>query len=277
MATWVLLRGLAREHAHWERFPEVLARTLPDARIVMLDLPGTGALHRVASPMRVDAIARACRAALASMRLPAPGGSGGAGTGAGEDGDEPIHLLAMSLGAMVAIEWVRQAPDTIGGCVLLNTSVRPFSPAWRRLRPHNWPALLRIGAPFDPPRTREAMILGLTSCRHAHDDGLQARWASVRLARPVSAANVVRQLFAAATYRAPAVRPGTRFLLLGSRGDRLVDPRCTEDLARHWQLVPQMHPDAGHDLPLDDGAWVAARIAQWLCDERAPGRPASAR
>jgi len=25
-----------------------------------------------------------------------------------------------------------------------------------------------------------------------------------------------------------------------------------------------IHPEAGHDLPLDDGAWVAGQIRAWL-------------
>jgi hypothetical protein len=34
-------------------------------------------------------------------------------------------------------------------------------------------------------------------------------------------------------------------------------------LARYWQAAFAEHPSAGHDLPLDDGAWVAGQVAQW--------------
>jgi len=50
--------------------------------------------------------------------------------------------------------------------------------------------------------------------------------------------------------------------LNGAR-DRLVDARCSERLAQAWQVELHTHPDAGHDLPLDDGEWVARQVAQW--------------
>jgi pimeloyl-ACP methyl ester carboxylesterase len=52
--------------------------------------------------------------------------------------------------------------------------------------------------------------------------------------------------------------------ILSSAGDRLVDPGCSRRLAESWRAAHHVHPDAGHDLPLDDGAWVAERIATWL-------------
>ncbi len=45
--TWILLRGLVREQAHWEGFAERLASALGDGhRVLALDLPGNGVLHR---------------------------------------------------------------------------------------------------------------------------------------------------------------------------------------------------------------------------------------
>ena len=53
-------------------------------------------------------------------------------------------------------------------------------------------------------------------------------------------------------------------LLLTSAGDTLVDPRCSQRLARVWGLPIAEHPSAGHDLPLDDGPWLAGQIARWV-------------
>ncbi|MGE0315111.1 MAG: alpha/beta fold hydrolase [Lautropia sp.] len=253
MSTWLLLRGLAREHAHWGEFEAAFRRAVPQASIVALDLPGNGDFNRVASPARVEAIADACRGALRARR--------------GTAGDAPVYLLAMSLGAMVAIEWARRWPSDVAGCVLINTSLRPFSPPWRRLRPRNWWRLLAIAAGAGTPIEAESGILRLTSTRRSGDAEVVARWAAIRAARPVSVRNALRQLLAAARYRAPRARPGVPMLLLASRGDALVDPRCTGDLARAWGLAPCWHPDAGHDLPLDDPAWVADAVARWLPDD----------
>jgi pimeloyl-ACP methyl ester carboxylesterase len=80
----------------------------------------------------------------------------------------------------------------------------------------------------------------------------------------VSRVNVIRQLAAAARYQAPAGAPLMPVLLLAGAGDRLVSPRCSEALARQWSAPLAVHPTAGHDLPLDDGAWVAGQVKGWI-------------
>jgi hypothetical protein len=34
-------------------------------------------------------------------------------------------------------------------------------------------------------------------------------------------------------------------------------------LAGAWGAALRVHPTAGHDLPLDDGGWVAEQISTW--------------
>ena len=82
----------------------------------------------------------------------------------------------------------------------------------------------------------------------------------LRQHHPVTRANVPRQLLAAARYRAPLTL-ATPTLLLASAQDQLVSVACSQALARYWQCALQIHPTAGHDLPLDDGDWVARQIA----------------
>ena len=78
-----------------------------------------------------------------------------------------------------------------------------------------------------------------------------------------------RQLLAAACFRAPDRCP-VAALVLSSAGDRLVSPRCSRAIAEHWRLPHRVHPDAGHDLPLDAPDWVAAAIAEWHAAARDP-------
>jgi hypothetical protein len=35
-------------------------------------------------------------------------------------------------------------------------------------------------------------------------------------------------------------------------------------LVDRWKTSLAIHPDAGHDLPLDDAAWVARQVRDWL-------------
>jgi pimeloyl-ACP methyl ester carboxylesterase len=244
--TWVLLRGLTRESGHWGDFPETLRARLMDARVLTLDLPGTGVLNHLRSPADIEATMRHCRQQLAAQAI-AP----------------PYRLLAMSLGAMVAVAWAARHPDELAGCVLVNTSLRPFSPWYRRLRPANYGALLGVLLAPGTGRAREETILRLTSRHLSPGAAVVDDWTALREARPVSRANAMRQLLAAARYRAPTQAPAVPMLVLASRCDGLVDVRCSQRLARQWNAPFVEHPSAGHDLALDDGAWLAEQVARW--------------
>ncbi|MDZ5633843.1 alpha/beta hydrolase [Janthinobacterium sp. GMG1] len=245
--TWVLLRGLMREQRHWGGFPATLARALPGAHIVTPDLPGNGPRHAHDSATRVAAMVEDCRRQLQARGIPAP-----------------YHVLALSLGGMVAVEWSHRYPQEIARCVLVNTSMRPFNPFYRRLRWQNYGALLRQLLLGDAG-SQEALILRLTSRRHAHGNpALLAEWLSYQQQYPVSRRNALRQLLSAARYRAPASRPTMPVLVMAGAQDRLVDHRCSQRLARAWQADCLIHRDAGHDLPLDEGEWVAQSVARWL-------------
>ena len=255
MSTWVLLRGLTRESRHWGEFPALLQRQLGSAQVVMLDLPGTGELNASASPTRVGNMAEACREALRERGLP-----------------PPYHLLAMSLGAMVALAWANEHPDELQGCVLVNTSLRTFSPWYQRLRPSNYRRLLGMALSRDP-EANEQTVLELTTRHPAVDKTvLLAQWASWRHERPVSGANAVRQLWAAARFSTPREAPKVPLLVLASAADGLVDPRCSQRLALAWGAELRTHPTAGHDLPLDDGAWAAREVGTWIAVPRQPPR-----
>lgn len=245
MSTWILLRGLTRESRHWGDFPDVLRAACGDAMVVSINLPGNGRLCRQASPLRVASMAESCRAQLRQQGI-AP----------------PYYVLAMSLGAMVAVEWATQYPEEVAGCVLINTSLRPFSPFYHRLRPRNYALLARLllGA---EAAYRESVILRLTSNRGECPEKV-AEWAGYARQNPVSASNSLRQLVAAARYEAPVEKPQPPMLILASRNDRLVDPRCSHRLAECWGASFAEHPAAGHDLPLDDAPWVAAQVRRWL-------------
>ena len=252
MSTWILLRGLTREKRHWQGFPKQLAEELPDARVIELELPGNGELNGMTSPLNIAAMASHCRVVLAGLGLP-----------------PPYHLLAMSMGAMVATAWAVSQPEEIEACVLINTSFGAFSPVHRRFRPRAWVALLRFLFTRSE-RAREALIFDLTSRLVDPPEPVVEEWAAIRRSRPVRPGNAFRQLLAAARFR-PPLNPPVKTLILASAGDRLVDPRCSKEIARRWHCALAIHPAAGHDLPLDDGAWVAKEVHDWLARAGSPG------
>lgn len=248
MSTWVLLRGLMRESRHWGEFTEQFQSAM-GTQIVTPDFPGNGRLHAEASPDSVTGMADACRAQLKQLGY-----------------EPPYRLLALSLGAMVAVEWSTQHPDELERMVLINTSLAPYNPFYHRLRPANYPALTRFLIDDSIVR-RERTILRITSNKarsKQEQSELLDQWARYARECPVTRANILRQLRAAMTYRAPPATPSTPALLLGSRQDHLVNVKCTLALAQRWGCEVRLHSAAGHDLPLDDREWVARQVEDWV-------------
>ncbi|CAB3641175.1 hypothetical protein LMG22037_00290 [Paraburkholderia phenoliruptrix] len=272
MSTWILLRGLTRETRHWSALPDALREATGASRLMLLDLPGNGAFAHLRAPARVAAMVEfvrlaAARGGAAGVGATGVGAGGASATGAGTAG--PINLLAMSLGAMVATAWAQQHPGEVARLVLINTSMRPFSRAHERLRPAAWPSLLAVARHWNDPLCAERDIHRLT----CNETGTLAAdlesWSMIRRSAPVSRGNALRQLLAAARFRAGAAKPACPLLLLSSRGDRLVNPVCTSKLAAAWGAPHREHPWAGHDLPHDDPAWVAEQVRAWLAQQTA--------
>jgi len=253
MSTWVLLRGLMREARHWGDFPVRLQHAM-GGTVVMPDMPGNGKLYKQRSPSSVREMTEACRSQLqAQGYLP------------------PYRILAMSLGAMVAVDWAARYPQELQSMVLINTSLASYSPFYRRLRPANYPLLFAV-LPFVSPVRQQALILRLTSnlLAPAQHAATLEHWQHYAREFPVTRANALRQLYAAASYRAVIEQIPVPVILLSGQQDRLVDCRCSELLAERWACPIRRHPTAGHDLPLDDADWVLQQIKDWLSRQSPP-------
>lgn len=243
---WLLLRGLSRESAHWGDFLDVLQVRLPNTEIDTLDLPGTGELCREASPLSITEIVAQLRDKMLQR-----------------DGlRQPLTLLGLSLGGMVAWEWAGRYPQEICGTVMINSSFANLSPFHRRLRWQSYTNVFKVLGQHDQER-RELAILKWVINRRDMDGLKAAEWADIQRQHPVKFQNTIRQLVAAAAYK-PVSRPPQPVLLMNSLGDRLVDPRCSAAISERWQVPLMTHPWGGHDLTLDDGSWVAKQLQLWV-------------
>lgn len=254
MSTWIFLRGLTRESRHWGDFVGQFQRCVPASHVVALDLPGNGRLYQESSPLCVRGMVAHCRQQLVDFGI-----------------QPPYSLLAMSLGAMVALDWSSRYPQEVAANVLINTSMRPFSPFYQRLRPANYGALLKLAFSDASSETWERTVLRISS--NLAIDDILPHWTTMRMECPVSRTNALRQLVAAARFRAPKTRPLAPTLLLASEQDQLVSVKCSRAFTQHWPCALRVHASAGHDLTLDDGPWVAAQVQTWLMDGLRPAPP----
>jgi pimeloyl-ACP methyl ester carboxylesterase len=248
--TWILLRGLTREAAHWGDFVPALRAAWPDVDIHALDLPGAGAWHR--EPWRggvADAMeqvrAEAARRAPAARRR---------------------FVLGVSLGGMVTMEWAARYPEELAGVAVGASSARDLAPFWKRMRPGAWRSVV-VGRFERDLARREAAVVRTICNRSELWEATAAEWTEIQRARPVSPETARAQMAAAVRWRAPA-RLTVPALFLVGRGDRLVHPDCSRALARRFGAPLVEHPDAGHDLTTDAGDWVIAQLTRWRDRER---------
>ncbi|MBI5007943.1 MAG: alpha/beta hydrolase [Nitrosomonadales bacterium] len=249
MSTWILLRGLMREARHWGDFPAQLQKITGAQKVVTLDFPGNGSLHAQASRDSVAEMAESCRTQLERLGY-----------------RPPYNVLALSLGAMVAVAWSERYPQELARMVLINTSLAPYNPFYQRMRPRNYPGLMRFLV-FNSIPARERSVLRITSNRERTVQQRQTlldQWESYARTCPVSRTNILRQLRAAASFRAAATPPVVPVLLLSGPQDNLVNAKCSLTLAQRWGCPIRLHPTAGHDIPLDDGEWVAQQVRDWM-------------
>jgi pimeloyl-ACP methyl ester carboxylesterase len=242
----MLLRGWMRDQRHWEDFPMVLESTLAEsgiaASVLVHDLPGNGSRCQEDTP--------ACIRRLTTMLIR-------------ENRQTPAVIIGLSMGGMIAAEWACQAPGQLKGICLINSSMRPYAYPWQRLRPANWPAI--VSRSLQATEAREALIMSLTLGPAAQLPERLARWTLWSRQHPVSLKNVYAQLKAAATYRYPQdTAPDCPSLLLAGAHDRIVNPVCSRRLAEAWNCELSLHPEGGHDLPIEDPQWTARQISQWL-------------
>jgi pimeloyl-ACP methyl ester carboxylesterase len=244
MTNWILLRGLSRESGHWGEFLPRFQNAFANCRVVPLDFPGNGALHLRQSPTTVQAMVACCRGRLAELGVP-----------------PPYRVVALSMGGMVSVAWAHAYPQEVSHQVLINTSLRPINPFYQRLRPSNYPRLLRLLLNSAGAQQWEQTIWCMTS-RMSPPETVDA-WISLRMQHPVQPLNALRQLWAASRFTAPLTPPPATALLLASRHDALVNVACSRSIARQWNWPLAEHPQAGHDLPLDDGSWVIDQMLTW--------------
>src|SRR5437868_4178905 len=101
---WIFLRGLAREAGHWGDFLGFFNKNFPESRVEVVDLPGMGDSASIRSPTNIKDIMEFTREE-AKRRMT----------------NEKFAVLALSLGGMVAMEWMRSNAPDLEAVILINS------------------------------------------------------------------------------------------------------------------------------------------------------------
>lgn len=247
-----LIRGLVREALHWHDFPDELLALFPGARLTTIDIPGAGELHGTPTPLSIAGMVELMRRKFAAAADPR---------------DENV-LVAVSLGGMIGTAWLKRHPEDFHRAVFINTSLGGHSPVWDRLKPSALAYLSKVL--LLKGRAKEELIMKLVLNNEARYAETLELWARLDQLRPVSGANTLKQLLAAAFFSAGDFTPSVPVYFIGSTKDRMVNVDCTRRIANKWRAPLIEHPDGGHDLTSDDPKWVASAIHSFLISSSGP-------
>lgn len=243
---WVLLRGLSRDSRHWEDFPQQLQQSFPKDKVTCLDLAGTGSRNREQSSASIATMVDDLRHHYSHRLVTTP--------------TQRLILLSISMGGMIAADWCSRYPNEIESAVMMNSSSR-LNPWWQRMRPSAMAALL--SSLCLSARKREQIIVRYTSNRIERQSEVAARWLSYHNQAPARVTTILKQLLAATRFTPPTTL-STPVVVIKACEDRLVNPCCSDALAALWKAPLLQHPNAGHDLPLDDTPWLIEQLRQWV-------------
>ncbi|MGB0454491.1 MAG: alpha/beta fold hydrolase, partial [Bacteriovoracaceae bacterium] len=177
---WIFLRGLAREAEHWGDFPKQFLDSKLADDVFLIDAPGLGTKYEQSSPVSISQYVSAMRPEFLTLRRQYSG---------------PWGVLAISMGAMVAMEWMKRHPQDFFCSVLINTSASNFSTPFDRLSPKTMKKLSKIFV-FNEPVKNEKTIFDLTThMSHQNENDILKRHVEIAEKRPISRANFLSQLF----------------------------------------------------------------------------------
>jgi pimeloyl-[acyl-carrier protein] methyl ester esterase len=241
---WVLIRGLVSERYHWGRFVSQLEGHFPQHRFHSADILGNRLGREKLTPLQLSKNLAGLRSQVTS-----PGKK---------------ILLGFSLGGMLALEWAYAHPDEVAAVVLINSSLNS-SPIAKRLQPQALLTILR-SARQKTLTAKEEIILKMTTglVDEVRIKAIAEDWGRHSLENPIRAANFFLQLGLAAQIKPRPTPPSSPVLILSSGKDRVVHPSCSLELAERLQLQPKVHPEAGHDLTLEDPQWVLEQLEEWV-------------
>lgn len=232
------------EPFHWWDFLPQLKDAFPQDLFQLPYLRGTGPAGRSLTSLRVEKNLEFLREQVRPAEK------------------RPRILLGFSLGGMLALEWAYRHPQEVDAVVLINCSLNR-SRFYRRMTPFAIAQIYKMTRQSCPLHRDEMSLAMTTNLPPERIRELAPHWSSRSEEYPVHPLNFFTQLALASRIPLRKNPPSASLLLLNSGKDRVVHPQCSLDIANAWGLPLHTHPEAGHDLTLNDPQWVVDKLKSW--------------
>lgn len=235
---WVLIRGIMSESFHWWDFLPLLQQAFPNDVFHNVDILGNGQNNHLYTPLSIKKNIEGLREQLSNH--------------------SPKIVLGFSLGGMLALEWAHHFPNEIEQVILLNSSLNN-SKVYDRITPFSLKEIFKSSLQKNMT-DREKVILRMTTTLPENEISIIAeKWGNRAAEVPVKSINFINQLILASQIRQRATPP-CKVTILAAANDKVVNPHCSKIISNKWNLPLHLHPDAGHDLTLEDPQWVLDHI-----------------
>lgn len=236
----VLLHGLGSSSADW---PDQVAAFAPRFPVIAVDLPAHGRSPRLPETPGVDGMAEGVAALLRGL------------------GEEPAHVVGLSLGGCVGLALALRDPEAVRSLTIVN--------AFARLRPVGvaglWRMLRRVAVAVTRPMPVVAADVARAMFPHPGQEALRRRaaaslaandrWTYLALMRAVAGFDVRTRL--AEVRRPTLVITGAADTTVPRAAQALLAQRIT---GSRWIVVP----DSGHATPHDQPAAFNRHVLDFI-------------
>ncbi|WP_158587190.1 alpha/beta fold hydrolase [Motilimonas pumila] len=248
----VLLRGLFREQRHWGEFTQLLQQSQSGCDVIAIDTLGNGQVAHRRSPLDIETYADHIMAELASYQ------------------GRPIILIGLSLGGMIALACPHRGTLPLQHIIAINSSCN-MSPWYQRF--HIEKVLMGLWQAWrwrerdQDTSLIEAAILRFTTLSQHRNQRLLQRWSQYRKQNRAPISHLIRQLYAALRFTfVPSDNVTVSFIAASQ--DQLVNPECSQNMAKRQGSQVHFIEAAGHDAGLDQPQALCQVIAGILqCPE----------
>lgn len=243
----VLLRGLGRWSEHWCGFADALAAC---ASVSLIDHRGFGMSKEahLSVTVSIEQLADDTASAIKAIHK------------------SPVNLVGVSLGGMVAVALAKKHPELVSKLILVNTSVAG-SPYPRITPTALWTLALGLWKRGDHFYEALAKVLLGPDANQKERIRLASEWSKIDAKHGLKPALVLKQLLAAARFRAKSQLQNLDLptLVVKSAKDQFVDSRNSDWIA---DKIPGAkivtHPSGGHELGFDGRDWLIQQIIKFV-------------
>ena len=234
----LLLRGINSDSRYWLDFPNEFDE---DIKLLIVDLPGTGKNLESKTPLSISEHVKFLRNQINPDYL-----------------SQGIHIIGLSLGGMIAIQWLSMFPNEIRSVTAMSSTGGKFFSSITRINPINWLKLtfsMTIDKIFRTnffPKNLVSIVTNIPET-NARNNWIATKFASLGNESRVSIFSTLRQIIAASRWSpdfSNSPKLGKRVLLLKAKYDRFIPPKAVKKL---HILIPnsELHEiPGGHQISL---------------------------